>query len=114
MGMYKSDVKPVVCASNISTAVLFTGPTRLRGIIAQSTGSSGTAVINGLADATTVSTSTNTQVYIPISVGAGGTETLNLPEDGILYAQRNGTGIVDGIGVVSNTSALTITLLIDK
>jgi len=114
MGMYKSDVKPVVCASNISTAVLFTGPTRLRGIIAQSTGSSGTAVINGLADATTVSTSTNTQVYIPISVGAGGTETLNLPEDGILYAQRNGTGIIDGIGVVSNTSALTITLLINK
>ena len=114
MGMYKSDVKPVVCASNISTAVLFTGPTRLRGIIAQSTGSSGTAVINGLANTTTVSTSTNTQVYIPISVGAGGTETLNLPEDGILYAERNGTGIVDGIGVVSNTSALTITLLIDK
>ena len=114
MGMYKSDVKPVVCASNVSTAVLFTGPTRLRGIIAQSTGSSGTAVINGLANSTTVSTSTNTQVYIPISVGAGGTETLNLPEDGILYAQRNGTGIVDGIGVVSNTSALTITLLIDK
>ena len=114
MGMYKSDVKPVVCASNISTAVLFTGPTRLRGIIAQSTGSSGTAVINGLENSTTVSTSTNTQVYIPISVGAGGTETLNLPEDGVLYAQRNGTGIVDGIGVVSNTSGLTITLLIDK
>jgi len=114
MGMYKSDVKPVVCASNISTAVLFTGPTRLRGFIAQSTGSSGTAVINGLANTTTVSTSTNTQVYIPISVGAGGTETLNLPEDGVLYAERNGTGIVDGIGVASNTSALTITLLIDK
>ena len=114
MGMYKSDVKPVVIASNISTAVLFTGPTRLRGFIAQSTGSSGTAVINGLADASTVSTSTNTQVYIPISVGAGGTETLNLPEDGVLYAQRNGTGIIDGIGVVSNTSALTITLFIDK
>ena len=114
MGMYKSDVKPVVIASNISTAVLFTGPTRLRGFIAQSTGSSGTAVINGLANTTTVSTSTNTQVYIPISVGAGGTETLNLPEDGVLYAERNGTGIVDGIGVVSNTSALTITLLIDK
>ena len=114
MGMYKSDVKPVVCASNISTAVLFTGPTRLRGFIAQSTGSSGTAIINGLANTTTVSTSTNTQVYIPISVGAGGTETLNLPEDGVLYAERNGTGIVDGIGVASNTSALTITLLIDK
>ena len=114
MGMYKSDVKPVVCASNISTAVLFTGPTRLRGFIAQSTGSSGTAIINGLANTTTVSTSTNTQVYIPISVGACGTETLNLPEDGVLYAERNGTGIVDGIGVASNTSALTITLLIDK
>ena len=114
MGMYKSDVKPVVCASNISTAVLFTGPTRLRGFIAQSTGSSGTAVINGLANTTTVSTSTNTQVYIPISVGAGGTETLNLPEDGVLYAQRNGTDIIDGVGVVSNTSGLTITLFIDK
>jgi len=114
MGMYKSDVKPVVIASNVSTAVLFTGPTRLRGFIAQSTGSSGTAVINGLANTTTVSTSTNTQVYIPISVGAGGVETLNLPEDGVLYAERGGVGIVDGIGVASNTSALTITLLIDK
>jgi len=114
MGMYKSDVKPVAIASNVSTAVLFTGPTRLRGFIAQSTGSSGTAVINGLANTTTVSTSTNTQVYIPISVGAGGVETLNLPEDGVLYAERGGVGIVDGIGIVSNTSALTITLLIDK
>jgi len=114
MGMYKSDVKPVVIASNVSTAVLFTGPTRLRGFIAQSTGSSGTAIINGLANTTTVSTSTNTQVYIPISVGAGGVETLNLPEDGVLYAERGGVGIVDGIGIVSNTSALTITLLIDK
>ena len=110
---YKSDVKPVICASNVSTAVLFTGPTRLRGFLAQSTGSSGTAVINGLANTTTVSTSTNTQVYIPIAVAAGGTETLNLPEDGVLYAQRNGTAIVDGIGVVSNTS-LTVTLFIEK
>jgi hypothetical protein len=41
------------------------------------------------------------------------TETLNLPEDGVLYAQRNGTAIVDGIGVVSNTS-LTVTLFIEK
>ena len=114
MGMYKSDVKPVVCASNISTAVLFTGPTRLRGIIAQSTGSSGTAVINGLANITSVSSSTNTQVYIPIAVGANQTETLNLPEDGVLYAGRNGTGIVDGIGVTANSSGLTITLFIDK
>jgi hypothetical protein len=52
-------------------------------------------------------------VYIPIAVAAGGTETLNLPEDGVLYAQRNGTAIVDGIGVVSNTS-LTVTLFIEK
>ena len=110
----KGDVKPVAIASNVSTAVLFTGPTRLRGFIAQSTGTSGTAIINGLANVTTVSTSTNTQVYIPISVGAGQVETLNIPEDGILYAERNGTGIIDGIGVVSNTSGLAITLFIDK
>ena len=110
----KGDVKPVAIASNVTTAVLFTGPTRLRGFIAQSTGSSGTAIINGLANVTTVSTSTNTQVYIPISVGAGQVETLNIPEDGILYAERNGTGIIDGIGVVSNSSGLAITLFIDK
>jgi hypothetical protein len=110
----KGDVKPVAIASNVSTAVLFTGPTRLRGFIAQSTGSSGTAIINGLQNTTTVSTSTNTQVYIPISVGAGQVETLNIPEDGILYAERNGTGIIDGIGVVSNSSGLAITLFIDK
>ena len=109
----KSDVKPVICASNISTAVLFTGPTRLRGYMIQSTGTSGTCIINGLANSTTVSTSTNTQVYIPIAVAGGGTETLNLPEDGVLYAGRNGTGIVDGIGIVSNTS-LTVTLFIEK
>ena len=110
----KGDVKPVAIASNVSTAVLFTGPTRLRGFIAQSTGTSGTAIINGLANVTTVSTSTNTQVYIPISVGAGQVETLNIPEDGVLYAGRNGTGIIDGIGVVSNSSGLAITLFIDK
>ena len=110
----KGDVKPVAIASNVSTAVLFTGPTRLRGFIAQSTGSSGLAIINGLANVTTVSTSTDTQVYIPISVGAGQVETLNIPEDGILYAERNGTGIIDGIGVVSNSSGLAITLFIDK
>ena len=109
----KSDVKPVICASNVSTAVLFTGPTRLRGYMIQSTGTSGACIINGLANTTTVSTSTNTQVYIPVSVGANQTETLNLPEDGVLYAQRNGTAIVDGIGVVSNTS-LTVTLFIEK
>jgi hypothetical protein len=110
----KSDVKPVICASNISTAVLFTGPTRLRGYMIQSTGTSGTCIINGLANITTVSTSTNTQVYIPVSVGAGGTETLNLPEDGVLYAGRNGTGIIDGVGVASNTSAIIVTLFIEK
>ena len=110
----KGDVKPVAIASNVTTAVLFTGPTRLRGFIAQSTGTSGTAIINGLANVTTVSTSTDTQVYIPISVGAGQVETLNIPEDGVLYAERNGTGIIDGIGVVSNSSGLAITLFIDK
>jgi hypothetical protein len=110
----KSDVKPVICASSSSNAILFAGPTRLRGFMIQSTGSSGAAVINGLANVTTISSSTNTQVYIPIQVPAGGTETLNLPEDGVLYAGRNGTGIIDGIGVTNNISALTITLFIDK
>ena len=110
----KSDVKPVICASDESSKVLFTGPTRLRGFMIQSTGPAGTAVINGLANVTTVSSSVNTQVYIAVSVGAGGTETLNIPEDGVLYAGRNGTGIIDGIGVTANTSALNITLFIDK
>jgi hypothetical protein len=110
----KSDVKPVICASSSSNAILFAGPTRLRGFMIQSTGSSGAAIINGLANVTTISSSTNTQVYIPIQVPAGGTETLNLPEDGVLYAGRNGTGIIDGIGVTNNISALTITLFIDK
>jgi hypothetical protein len=110
----KSDVKPVICASTSSNAVLFTGPTRLRGFMIQSSGPAGTAIINGLANVTTVSSSTNTQVYIPIQVGANGTETLNLPEDGVLYAQRGGVGIVDGIGITANISALTITLFIDK
>ena len=107
----KSDVKPVVTSS--TSAVLFTGPTRLRGFMVQAL-SSGTAIINGLANATTVSSSTDTQVYIPITVGANQTETLNLPEDGVLYAGRNGTAIVDGVGVTANSSGLTITLFIDK
>ena len=110
----KSDVKPVICASSSSNAILFAGPTRLRGFMIQSTGLSGTAIINGLANASTVSGSVNTQVYIAVSVGAGGTETLNIPEDGVLYAGRNGVGIIDGIGVTANTSALNITLFIDK
>jgi uncharacterized FAD-dependent dehydrogenase len=109
---YKSDVKPVYIAA--ASAVAFTGRTRLRGYVVQSTGSSGTLVINGLANATTVSSSTNTQVYIPIQVAANQTETLNIPEDGVLYATRNGTAIVDGIGVTANSSALSITLFIDK
>ncbi len=109
---YKSDVKPVVTSS--TNAVLFTGPTRLRGYMIQSTGSSGTAVINGLANATTVSSSTNTQVFLQVFVGANQTETLNLPEDGVLYAGRNGTAIIDGVGVTANSGALNITLFIDK
>ncbi len=108
----KSDVKPVVTSS--SNAVLFTGPTRLRGYAVQSTGTAGSVVINGLVNSTTVSSSTNTEVFIPVRVGANQTETLNLPEDGILYAQRGGVGIVDGIGVAGNTSGLIVTLFIDK
>ena len=110
----KSDVKPVICASSSSNAVLFAGPTRLRGFMVQATNTSGTAIINGLENASAVSSSTNTQVYIPLTVGANQTETLNLPEDGVLYAGRNGVGIIDGVGVTGNTSGLTITLFIDK
>ena len=109
---YKSDVKPV--STSATSAVLFTGPTRLRGFLIQSTGSSGSAIINGLANTTTVSSSSNTQVYLQVFVGAGQTETLNLPEDGVLYAGRNGTGIVDGVGVTANSGTLNITLFIDK
>jgi hypothetical protein len=108
----KSDVKPVT--SSASNAVLFTGPTRLRGYTVQATGTAGTVTINGLTNSTTVSSSTNTQVYIPIRVGAQQTEALNIPEDGILYAARNGTGIVDGIGITGNTAGLIVVLFIDK
>jgi hypothetical protein len=45
----KSDVKPVVTSA--TNAVLFTGPTRLRGFMIQAVGSSGTAIINGLVNA---------------------------------------------------------------
>ena len=110
----KSDVKPVICTSGETSKVLFAGPTRLRGLMIQSTGVAGTAIINGLANSTTVSSSTNTEDYFSVTVGANQTETLNLPEDGILYAARGGKFIVDGIGVTGNTSALNITLLIDK
>ena len=108
----KSDVKPVVTSS--SNAVLFTGPTRLRGYAVQSTGTAGSVVINGLVNSTTVSSSTNTEVFIPVRVGANQTETLNLPEDGVLYAARNGTGIINGIGITNNTAGLNVILFIDK
>ena len=108
----KSDVKPVTTSA--SSAVLFTGPTRLRGYMVQGTGTAGTCIINGLVNSTTVSSSTNTEVYIPVRVGAQQTEALNLPEDGILYAARNGTGIVNGIGVTGNSSGLVVVLFIDK
>jgi hypothetical protein len=108
----KSDVKPVTTSA--SSAVLFTGPTRLRGYMVQGTGTAGTCLINGLVNSTTVSSSTNTEVSIPVRVGAQQTEALNIPEDGVLYAARNGTGIVDGIGVTGNTAGLIIVLFIDK
>jgi len=108
----KSDVKPVT--TNASNAVLFTGPTRLRGYMVQGTGTAGSCIINGLVNSTTVSSSTNTQVYIPVRVGAQQTEALNIPEDGVLYAARNGTGIIDGVGVTGNSSGLVVVLFIDK
>ena len=108
----KSDVKPVTTSA--SSAVLYTGPTRLRGYIVQGAGTAGTLAINGLANSTTVSSSTNTQVYIPIRVGGQQTETLNLPEDGVLYAARNGTGIINGIGITGNSAGLVVVLFIDK
>ena len=100
---YKSDVKPVVLTGN---GVAFAGRTRLRGLMVQSTGSSGSAIINNLdATGATTSASTTTGVYLKVQVGAGGTETLNLPEDGVLY-----TG---GIGSTA-ISNVTVTLFIDK
>jgi hypothetical protein len=108
----KSDVKPVT--TNQSNAVLFTGPTRLRGYMVQGTGTAGSCIINGLVNSTTVSSSTNTQVYIPVRVGAQQTEALNIPEDGVLYAARNGTGIIDGVGITGNSAGLIVVLFIDK
>ena len=108
----KSDVKPVT--TNASNAVLFTGPTRLRGYMVQGTGTAGSCIINGLVNSTTVSSSTNTEVYIPVRVGAQQTEALNIPEDGVLYAARNGTGIIDGIGITGNSNGLIVVLFIDK
>ena len=81
----------------------------------------GKTVTMDVASANTVTIPTNASVAFPIGsrfdivqIGAGQTETLNLPEDGILYAQRGGKGIVDGVGVTGNTSSLNITLFIDK
>ena len=108
----KSDVKPVTTSA--SSAVLFTGPTRLRGYVVQGTGTAGTCLINGLVNSTTVSSSTNTEVSIPVRVGAQQTEALNIPEDGVLYAARNGTGIVDGVGITGNSNGLIVVLFIDK
>ena len=108
----KSDVKPVTTSS--SNAVLFTGPTRLRGYMVQGTGTAGSCIINGLVNSTTVSSSTNTEVSIPVRVGAQQTEALNIPEDGVLYAARNGTGIVDGVGITGNSNGLIVVLFIDK
>ena len=108
----KSDVKPVTTSA--SSAVLFTGPTRLRGYMVQGTGPAGSCIINGLVNSTTVSSSTNTEVYIPVRVGAQQTEALNIPEDGVLYAARNGTGIVDGVGITGNSNGLIVVLFIDK
>ena len=101
---YKSDVKPVVLTAN---GVGFAGRTRLRGFMVQSTGSSGSAIINTLdATGTTTAASTATGVYIKVQVGAGQTETLNLPEDGVLYA--------GGIGLTAITGSVEVTLFIDK
>ena len=111
---FKGDVKPVYIASSSSNAVAFTGRTRLRGMVVQSTGSSGSLIVNGLANATTVSSSTNTQVYFIVQVGAGGTQSIYIPEDGVLYSSNNSVGCVDGIGVTGNSSSLSAILFIDK
>ena len=110
---FKSDVKPIYVSSTTGT-VAFTGRTRLRGMVVQSTGSSGSLIVNGLANATTVSSSTNTQVYFIVQVGAGGSQSIYIPEDGVLYGSNNAVGCVDGIGVTGNSSSLSVVLFIDK
>ena len=110
---FKSDVKPIYVSSTTGT-VAFTGRTRLRGMVVQPTGSSGSLIVNGLANATTVSSSTNTQVYFIVQVGAGGTQSIFIPEDGVLYSSNNAVGCVDGIGVTGNSSSLSVVLFIDK
>jgi hypothetical protein len=98
----KSDVKPIVLTAD---GPAFTGRTRVRAYAVQSTGASGSAVINTLVNSTQASASTTTGVYMTVQVGAGQTETLNLPEDGVLYK--------DGVGVTS-LSNVTVTLFLDK
>jgi hypothetical protein len=90
------------------------GPTRLRGLCCSINWNCWYCYNKWISKSTTVSSSTNTQVYIPVRVGAQQTETLNIPEDGVLYAARNGTGIVDGIGITGNTAGLIVVLFIDK
>ena len=103
MPNYKGDVKPVTLTAN---GVFFTGRTRLRGIMAQPTtpGSTGVASINTVISGATTSGSSTSGYYIPVIVGQG-TETMYLPEDGVLYE--------DGIGATS-MSGITLTVFIDK
>ena len=102
----KSDVKPIVLTAN---GVAFTGRTRLRAYALQSNtttgGSAGTADINILANATTVSSTTTSGAYIPVRVPPGQTESLSVPEDGVLYT--------DGVGATSVANA-TLIMYIDK
>jgi hypothetical protein len=101
---YKSDVKPVTLSAN---GIFFAGRTRLRGFLAQPTtpGSTGVASINTLVSGATTSATTTSGYYIPIIVGASGSENVYIPEDGVLYE--------NGIGATSITN-MTLTVFIDK
>ena len=91
MGM-KSDVKAV---RKTDATSVFSGRTRLRGIILASTGSAGSVT---LQDGDSV---TQFQADVP----AGDVFSFNIPEDGILFK--------DGM-TVSAISNATVTVLIDK
>jgi hypothetical protein len=101
---YKSDVKPVTLTAN---GAFYAGRTRVRAIMAQPTNATGvgSGIINTLVNATTASTVTSNNYYIPVIVGAASVETIYLPEDGVLY--ENGVGC-------TSVSNMTITLFIDK
>jgi hypothetical protein len=86
----------------------------LRGFMIQSTGTSGIAFINGLANATTVSVSTNTQVYICSICWSRPNRNFKSSRRWRFICSKSVEGIVDGVGVTGNTSALNITLFIDK